>query len=76
MVLVHFLKEQTRKLQEQRLERERLNAERLAKLQAEGRVEGRAETHAAWESWNRRRLDAEQAGEPFDESPPVLDLQD
>ena len=36
----------------------------------EGRVEGRAESDAAWREWNRRRMDAEAQGRPFDEPPP------
>lgn len=36
----------------------------------EGRVEGRAESDAAWREWNRRRMDAEGQGIPFDEPPP------
>ncbi len=36
------------------------------------RAEGRAEERAAWEAWNRRRLDADSNGEPFDEPPPSL----
>ena len=34
------------------------------------RQEGQAQTQAAWESWNERRLAAEASGEPFDEPPP------
>ena len=37
---------------------------------AEGRVEGRAESDEAWREWNRRRMDAEGQGIPFDEPPP------
>ncbi len=37
------------------------------------RAEGRAEEHEVWEAWNRRRLDAESKGEPFDEAPPSLE---
>ncbi len=35
-----------------------------------GRQEGRTESDAAWRAWFMRRLDAEAAGEPFDEPPP------
>ena len=35
-------------------------------------AEGEARAYEKWESWNRRRLDAEAAGEPFDEPPPSL----
>ena len=37
---------------------------------AEGRVEGRVEERAAWREWNRRRIDAEAQGLPFNEPPP------
>ena len=67
MVLTHFLREQTRKLKEQREERERQREQTLA----QGRNEGRAEAQAEWLAWNRRRLVAEQAGQPFDEPPPA-----
>ena len=48
------------------------------KQRAEGRAEGlergleqgRTQERAAWEAWNRRRMDAESKGEPFDEAPP------
>ena len=33
---------------------------------AEARIQGR------WEAWNQRRLDAEAAGDQFDEPPPAL----
>ena len=53
----------------------------LAKGRVEGRSEGReeglAEGQAAersqWLDWNRRRLDAEAAGQPFHEPPPGTD---
>ena len=32
--------------------------------------EARAEANAAWEGWNRRRMEAEARGEPFTEPPP------
>ena len=34
------------------------------------REEGRAESQAAWEAWNARRMAAEASGESFDEPPP------
>ena len=34
------------------------------------RDEGRAEERAAWRAWNRRRLDAEAQGQPFNKPPP------
>ena len=33
---------------------------------------GRAEANSAWQEWNRRRIAAETAGQPFDEPPPDL----
>ena len=41
-----------------------------AEGRVEGRVKGRAETNAEWGAWNRRRIDAEARGLPFDEPPP------
>ena len=38
--------------------------------QREAREEGRAEANAAWEEWNRRRMETEANGEPFTEPPP------
>ena len=40
------------------------------KRRAEGRVEGREEERRKWTDWNRRRLEAEARGVPFDEPPP------
>ena len=40
------------------------------KLREEGRKEGREEVQLRWASWNQRRLEAEQNGQPFDEPPP------
>ena len=37
---------------------------------AKGRVEGKAEERAEWSAWNKRRLEAERDGMPFDEPPP------
>lgn len=83
MVLTHFLREQTRKLQDQRKERERLMAETRAQGLKQGRAQGleqgraqgleqgRAETNAEWIAWNQRRLAAEGVGQPFDELPPA-----
>ena len=39
---------------------------------AEGLEKGREAERAAWDAWNRRRMDAESKGEPFDEPPPSL----
>ena len=41
-----------------------------ARGRAEGRVEGRAERDAEWQAWNRRRMEAEAQGRPFNEPPP------
>ena len=40
------------------------------RLREEGREEGREALAAELEAWNRRRLEAERRGEPFDEPPP------
>ncbi len=44
------------------------------KLRAEGRAEGqeqgRVEERQVWTDWNRRRMEAEEKGEPFNEPPP------
>ena len=40
------------------------------KLREEGREEGVSEERKRWEAWNRRRLEAEARGEPFDEPTP------
>ena len=40
------------------------------RLREEARAEGEAQTQAAWEAWNERRMAAEAAGVPFDEPPP------
>ena len=55
-------------------QRERLREEGRTEGRTEGRDEGRAEGReslaAEIESWNRRRLEAERRGQPFDEPPP------
>ncbi len=45
-------------------------AEGLVTGRAEGLVTGRATERAEWQEWNRRRMDAETQGRPFDEPPP------
>ena len=40
------------------------------RLRNEGREEGRETLASEIEDWNRRRLEAERRGEPFDEPPP------
>ena len=52
-----------------RKRRENLETGR-AEGRVEGRSEGRDEANSAWQEWNRRRIAAETAGEPFDEPPP------
>ena len=37
---------------------------------AEGRAKGLDEANSVWQEWNRRRIAAETAGQPFDEPPP------
>ena len=37
-----------------------------------GRQEGRQEIHGLWATWNKRRQEAEERGEPFHEPPPSL----
>ena len=37
---------------------------------AEGEEIGRAAAQTEWQEWNRRRMDAEAQGRPFDEPPP------
>ena len=45
----------------------------LAKGREEGLAEGQAAERSQWQHWNRRRLDAEAAGQPFHEPPPGTD---
>lgn len=52
--------------------RQKLVKPLIEKQRAEGRKEGLEQRQAAWEAWNRRRIDAESKGEPFDEAPPSL----
>ena len=42
----------------------------LEPLKERQRMEGRAESDAAWRAWNARREKAAASGEPFDEPPP------
>ena len=51
--------------------------DRLVKPQRERlRSEGRTQVQEMWEAWNRRRMEAEAKGEPFDDSPPKLNDSD
>ena len=64
MVVAHYLR---KKLIEPLEERRRQEAEQR---ENEARAQGQAQTQAAWEAWNERRMVAESSGEPFDEPPP------
>ena len=44
--------------------------QREAEGVAKGEAEGEARANERWEAWNRRRLEAEGNGQPFDEPPP------
>ncbi len=46
-------------------------AEGIARGEAEGETRGRAALAAEIADWNRRRLEAEERGEKFDEPPPM-----
>ena len=41
-----------------------------ARGRAAGLKEGQATERAQWQEWNRRRMDAEANGQPFNEPPP------
>ncbi len=43
----------------------------LERRKAEGRAIGQAEERLRWSEWNRRRVEAEARGAPFDEPPPA-----
>ena len=66
MVTARYL---TDKFLKPRIEKRR--AEAHAEGLAEGLAEGRAEERREWTDWNRRRLEAEANGAPFDEPPPA-----
>ena len=42
----------------------------IEKHREEGRTQGLEQAHDEWIAWNRRRVEAEQRGRGFDESPP------
>ena len=85
--LVEPAKEQQRARIEMRLEegrqkghaegrvegREEGRVEGRAEGRVEGREEGRAQVITEMKDWDRRRRDAEQRGEKFDELPPYLE---
>ena len=60
-----------RRLEEglERVRRQRREEGRKEGL-AEGEMVGRSKAHEAWRSWLERRMEAEERGEPFTESPP------
>lgn len=72
MLLSHW-----ERLREQRQRDERDQAIRegrkLEQERQEGRQEGREQMIAEMKDWDRRRRDAEQRGETFDELPPYLE---
>ena len=41
-----------------------------ARGEAKGEARGEARANERWEAWNRRRLEAEANGQPFDDPPP------
>ena len=43
---------------------------RISEWREEGLSEGIALKNAEWSAWNKRRLEAERDGLPFDELPP------
>ncbi len=45
-------------------------AQGVAQGMEQGVAQGAAEERQLWEAWNRRRLEAEISGQPFDEPPP------
>ena len=52
---------------------EAMRAEAMEAVRAEAREDrNRAivEMHQAWADWNRRRTEADEKGEPFNETPP------
>ncbi len=51
--------------------REKFKAELIAQGEAQGKAAGRAELAAEIADWNRRRLEADERGEDFDEPPPM-----
>ena len=50
-----------------------LRAKYVTPLIERQRAEVRAEVNLAWREWNRRRIEAEASGEPFDEPEPYSD---
>ena len=50
--------------------REEGREEGITQGREEGITQGREEADVAWREWNRRRLESEASGEPFNELPP------
>ena len=50
-----------------------LRAKYVTPLIERRRAEGRAEVSRVWRAWNRRRVEAEERGEPFNEPEPYQD---
>ncbi len=65
MVTARYL---TNKFLKPMLEKQKAEAERR---EAEVRAEALAQERRLWTEWNRRRMDAEASGAPFDEPPPA-----
>jgi hypothetical protein len=61
-------------IEKQRAEAERRQAEAMEQGREQGkeqgREQGREEERLIWTAWNRRRVEAEKKGEPFNEPPP------
>lgn len=49
-------------------------AEVAVEARAEGRAEGEEKMMELWQAWNRRRMEHEAKGEPFNEPPPSCGL--
>jgi len=50
-----------------------LRAKYVTPLIERRRAEGRAEVNRVWREWNRRRIEAQERGEPFNEPEPYSD---
>ena len=83
MVIADYLQDklnERRRAQEakRKAEQERLIAEAVekavavavAEATAQATTQATAQAHQAWVDWNRRRMEADERGEPFDEAPP------
>ncbi len=78
MIISNYLKIRLLKPAEERImargrAEERAQSEkRIAQARAEAHAQARAEANRKVAEWNRRRLAAQERGEPFDEPPPDL----